>query len=36
MVEYASLICMLGVRMSDFKLQVAVPYAYGQPSVFAA
>ena len=25
MVEYASLICMMGVRISDFKLQVAVP-----------
>ena len=36
MVEYASLIRMIGVRISDFKLQVAVPYAYGQPNVFAA
>ena len=36
MVEYVSLIRMMGVRISDYELQVAVPYAYGQPNVFAA
>ena len=36
MVEYSSLIRIMGVIISDYKLQVAVPYAYGQPNVFAA
>ena len=38
MVQYVSLIRVMGVRisLSDYMLQVAVPYACGQPNVFAA
>ena len=36
MVQYVSLIRVMGVRISDNMLQVAVPYACGQPNVFAA